>query len=66
MGPGCASEEFGKRLIPFIPSLASADFERPFDQLTLPDELLRAVIVHRGELTPDYAYLSEHVKSASA
>ena len=34
---------------------------RPFEQLELPGELKRAVIVHRGELTPEYEYLKAHL-----
>ena len=29
----------------------------PFDELALPGELKRALILHHGELTPDYDYL---------
>ena len=32
---------------------------------TSPDELRRAVIVHRGELTPPYAYLERHTSAVS-
>lgn len=56
-----ASEEFSKALAPILPALARADFSRPFDSLDLPAEIVRAVIVHQGELTPDFAYLTEHL-----
>jgi hypothetical protein len=36
-----------------------------FDGLLLPAELKRAVIVYRGELTPDYAYLKSFLKRRS-
>lgn len=58
-----ASEEFSKALAPTLPALARADFSRPFDALEVPAEIARAVIVHRGELTPDFRYLAEHLKS---
>lgn len=54
-----ASEEFAKALGPTLPALARADFDQPFDELDLPAEVMRAVIVHKGELTPDFAYLEE-------
>jgi len=58
-----ASEEFSRALAPFIPALASADFDAPFESLALPDSILRAVIVHRGELTPEYEYLQQKIGS---
>lgn len=54
-----ASEEFSKALAPTLPALARADFTQPFGALDLPSEIARAVIVHRGELTPDFAYLAD-------
>jgi len=60
--PREASEEFSKALAHFLPLLAGADFSVPFDELDLPPELKRATIVHRGQLTPDYAYLEEYLE----
>ena len=60
--PREASEEFSSALASFLPALAQADFEVPFSELALPPELLRAVIAHRGELTPDYAYIEEYLQ----
>ena len=59
--PREASEEFSTSLAHFLPALARADFDVEFSDLNLPPELLGAVIVHRGRLTPDYAYLEEHL-----
>lgn len=59
--PRDASEYFGHVLLPYVPALASADYTAPFADLALPAELKRAVIVHRGKLTPDYAYLAQHL-----
>jgi alpha-aminoadipic semialdehyde synthase len=59
--PREASEEFSATLAHFVPALARADFSVPFEHLDLPQELLRAVIVHRGELTPDFRYLEAHL-----
>jgi alpha-aminoadipic semialdehyde synthase len=59
--PREASEEFSTTLAPFIPALARADFDVSFSDLDLPPELLGAVIVHRGRLTPDYTYLEKHL-----
>jgi alpha-aminoadipic semialdehyde synthase len=57
-----ASEEFANSLAPSLPTLARADFTVPFNDLEVPPEIARAIIVHKGELTPDYVYLAEHLK----
>ncbi len=59
--PRDASEYFSQVLQPYVPALASADYTVPFDDLALPDEIKRAVIAHRGELTPSYRYLLQHL-----
>lgn len=56
-----ASEEFAKALAPTLPALARADFSLPLPELDIPNEIRRAVIVHRGELTPDFTYLGEFI-----
>jgi len=53
-----ASESFAAALEPFIPPLLEADWSVPFEKLALPRELKDAVIAHRGELTPRYAYIA--------
>lgn len=62
--PREASEEFSSALARFLPSLARADFDVAFSDLDLPPEILRAVIAHRGMLTPDFAYLEEHLEKS--
>lgn len=57
--PRESSEHFSAALKPFMPALAAADFSAEFDNLNLPDEIKRAVIVHKGELTPDYEYITQ-------
>jgi hypothetical protein len=42
-----------------------ADLSKRFAELTLPPELNRAVIVYRGELAPDYAYLNSFLAPAA-
>ncbi len=56
--PAESSESFAAALGPFVPALLEADWSRPFEALELPRELKDAVIAHRGELTPRYAYIS--------
>jgi len=55
--PRDASVDFSGVLMEFIPAIATADFSVPFEQLELPLEIKKAVIAHRGELTPDYRYI---------
>jgi alpha-aminoadipic semialdehyde synthase len=62
--PREASEEFSAALAHFLPALARADYSVPFDRLDLPPELLGAVIVHGGTLTPEYRYLEAHLAAA--
>ncbi|MEA3397423.1 MAG: hypothetical protein U9R05_08180, partial [Chloroflexota bacterium] len=52
-----SSTHFSNTLLPFIPELARADYNVPFEQSNLSPLLKRAVIVWQGELTPDYRYL---------
>ncbi|UCG33715.1 MAG: hypothetical protein JSU68_03590 [Phycisphaerales bacterium] len=60
--PADASTHFSRSLSPFIPGLATADFGKPLDDSGLPPELIRATILHHGELTPPYRYLEKFLK----
>ncbi len=53
-----ASTFFSSGLKGFVPDLARADFGADFGRLALPACLKKAVIVHRGDLAPDYRYLA--------
>lgn len=59
--PKEASSDFSKTLKRFVPSIAAADLAGEFDELKLHAEIKRAVVVHRGKLTPDYRYLEGHI-----
>ncbi len=56
-----ASEQFGRALMPFVPHLARADYRVPAESLSIPPEFRRAMIAHRGELTPPFSYLRRHL-----
>jgi saccharopine dehydrogenase (NAD+, L-lysine-forming) len=56
-----SSTYFSGKLKDHIPALAAARFDRPFADCGLPDVLRRAVILYKGELTPDFAYLGEFI-----
>ncbi len=59
--PREASTYFSGVLMDYVPAIAKADYSVPFQALDLPPEIKRAVIVHQGELTPDYEYLEDHL-----
>ena len=58
---GEASEYFSRVLTPFIPGLMKADYNLPFENLNLPGEFHRAVILQKGELTPKFKHLSKYL-----
>jgi alanine dehydrogenase len=61
--PRESSTSFSTTLLDFIPILAHTDFMVPLEQLSLPRELMDAVIVYRGELTKNYKYLEQYLSS---
>jgi alpha-aminoadipic semialdehyde synthase len=56
-----SSTYFSGKLKEHVPAVAAAHFDAPFSDCGLPDVLRRAVILYRGQLTPDYAYLSRSI-----
>ncbi len=56
-----ASNYFGKLLIDFIPSLVNQDLSLNFENLDVPDPIKKAMITHKGQLTPDYQYLQDYI-----
>jgi saccharopine dehydrogenase (NAD+, L-lysine-forming) len=60
--PREASIDFSRVLAPFLSDLAHCDFSAPFEQCELPPELKRAMIGHRGRLTPNYQYLQDFLR----
>ncbi len=60
--PREASESFGHALIRFVPAIATANYDLDFDKIALPHEIKRAMILHKGKLTPDYEYIHEYLK----
>ncbi len=61
--PRESSRHFSAVLREMVPALAAADWSRPETELGLPPHLARALIVHRGELTPPYRYLEKHLSA---
>ena len=61
--PRESSQYFSSVLRDMVPQLAAADWQASFEKLDLPAYLKRAVIVHRGELTPAYQYIHKHLEA---
>jgi saccharopine dehydrogenase (NAD+, L-lysine-forming) len=56
-----SSTYFSGKFKEHVPALAAADYAGRFESCGLPDVLRRAVILYRGALTPDYAYLAKFI-----
>ena len=60
--PKDASETFSNALFPFVKDIVEADYNETFENLKLPSEIKKALILHKGKLTPDFEYLNEYLK----
>ncbi|MFW6144743.1 MAG: hypothetical protein ACOC55_04150, partial [Candidatus Natronoplasma sp.] len=60
--PRESTEEFSNLLLPFIKDIAEADYSKPFEELDMPPEIKKAVVVHKGELTPEYEYIEKYLE----
>jgi saccharopine dehydrogenase (NAD+, L-lysine-forming) len=56
--PFGSSREFGTSLLRFVPAVVSADYTASLQELELPPEIRSGLILHRGELTPEFDYIS--------
>jgi alpha-aminoadipic semialdehyde synthase len=61
--PRESSQYFSSVLRGMVAPLVNVDWGIPFEMLDLPPFLKRAVIVHRGRLTPDYQYIEKHLEA---
>jgi saccharopine dehydrogenase (NAD+, L-lysine forming) len=61
--PRDSSSGFGDALLHFVKPIANADYNLPFEDIDLPRAIKKALVLHKGELTPDYEYLKDHVKN---
>jgi len=59
--PKEASEAFSNALLKYIPAIVTCDYQQPFEALTLPSPIKKALILHQGALCPDYAYLKTYL-----
>lgn len=60
--PRDSSNHFSEVLMPFVREIAGADYGAAFDALALPGPVKRALILHGGQLTPDFRYMSEYIE----
>ncbi len=56
-----SSNEFSESLFDFIVDIVKSDYTKEFSDNDLPPEIKRAVILYRGELTPDYRYIGNYL-----
>jgi alpha-aminoadipic semialdehyde synthase len=56
--PKESSQAFSDILSRFVPPIVKADFSGDFNNLELPPEIKKAVILYHGKLTPDYKYIN--------
>jgi alpha-aminoadipic semialdehyde synthase len=52
---------FSDALSPYVPAIAMADFSGDFKDCDLPYPIKKAVILYRGEFTPEYEYMKEYL-----
>jgi saccharopine dehydrogenase (NAD+, L-lysine forming) len=58
--PRDSSMAFSDALAGFVSSIAREDFSKNYEQLSLPGAIKKALILHKGELTPDYKYIEKY------
>ena len=59
--PREASADFGAVLTRLLPKMGRADWSQDFEHCNLPDEIRRATILYRGQLTEKYQYLTKYL-----
>ncbi|HXK49741.1 MAG TPA: bifunctional lysine ketoglutarate reductase /saccharopine dehydrogenase family protein [Clostridiales bacterium] len=60
--PRESSGFFSKALYPFVKAIAECDFSKPYSEIELPSEIKKALILLKGEFTPDYKYIQNYLK----
>ncbi len=60
--PRESSISFGDAMLRFVNVIVSTNYDVPFEFLNLPKPIKKALIIHKGKLTPDYEYISEYLK----
>jgi len=60
--PRESSIAFSNALFDYVEKIANADFNVPFEDIELPNPIKKALILHNGELTPDYKCIEQYLK----
>jgi len=60
--PRDSSEGFGNVLSNFVKSIAIADYNLSYEEIDLPRAIKKALILLKGEFTPNYQYMNEFIK----
>ncbi len=56
-----ASMTFANALFPFVKAIAKADYSASYEALNLPAAIKKALILHKGKLTPRYEYINQYL-----
>lgn len=59
--PRESSVAFSEALYNYIKPIATADYSQDFETLALPNPIKKAMILHKGKLTPDFQYIHEYL-----
>lgn len=59
--PREASETFSNALLPYVKAIAEADYTVAYEKLELPLPIKKALILHKGALTPAYSYIHKYL-----
>lgn len=59
--PRDSSDGFADALSNFVKSIVFADYDLPTADLDLPKSLKKALILHKGKLTPEFEYLEKYL-----
>jgi len=59
--PRDSSDGFGDVLVNFVKPISDADFSVHFDDIDLPRSIKKGLILHQGELTPEYKYIKQYL-----
>lgn len=59
--PREASSAFSDALVHYLKPVFDCDFDENYAELMLPKALKKALILHKGKLTPDYQYLEKFI-----
>jgi alpha-aminoadipic semialdehyde synthase len=63
--PRESSVYFSRLLKDYVSAFPNPNHPSDFDQLDLPPEIKRAIILWQGRLTPAYRYLETHLKASA-